>query len=149
MMNYVREELLRQRAALAALMAGGIEEEAVERTTEVLAAEAETQLPGAMEPENAVLAGTVQRWRRVASGLYRKSAYAAENPVTQADRKDLLSGGWERDSGVGSFHEADSQTHMTSAMSPAVVPGVTVDAREVSRVIQRDARRYDGGFSIY
>ena len=29
------------------------------------------------------------------------------------------------------------------------VSEMTVDARELSRSIQRDARRYDGGFSIY
>lgn len=186
-MDYVQEELLRQRAVLAALLGGGPERdqrEQEERTLPEQEPGPETvraggnpweaipveragrrdsapkgRGPGTAEPaagerrraaglaeETAEPAGAARRaWAETARGGDREAPAAGEtqrrgsgetadwDPLEAAGAEDLAAAGavWRRDvrSGGGG--------------------GVLAEARALSRAVERDARRYDGGFFIY
>lgn len=143
-MDYIREELLRQQAALTALLLGKAAEEepmgdgetaggewtvetAVRKSPAAAAAELETEnarRPGAAGTEEAILlAGTLGRGgdapaREMGGGL---------------DMDRLAEPGGER---------------MVTEVLWADTGGMS-DAKALSRTFQRDARRYDGGFRLY
>lgn len=127
-MDYVREELLRQRRALEALLlTGATDEEASvaeeidpvqEHAAEMLAARAGE---GRFAERNVLLHGARRSLHGAAPTLWSAGAF----PETEA-----ISALPERGGSLG----------------PA---RMQVQVREVSRAVERDARRYDGGFTMY
>ena len=126
-MDYVREELLRQRWALEALLLTGAADEAPEaeetdpvqeRAAEMLAAKAgEDRFPERSAPLRSV----------------RRSLRGAEPTPWSA----------------GAFPETETISAVPEwggSLGPA---RMQVQVREVSRAVERDARRYDGGFTMY
>ena len=198
-MDYIREELLRQRAVLARLLLGWTAEEA-EQEEEKLAEQAEDlrsddgqmagletflasralasgerlshgrralrtaeeerwevydalseNLPEAAlrrklgESEEAYAVRRPEETDRVSRTLYRLGGsetsgrrYAVPGEVRARQARGSLETGAERFA-PGDVMDVDVRSAV----------GETVDARELSRVIQRDARRYDGGFTLY
>ena len=143
-MDYIQEELLRQRKILSVLMTGGQWEQAEE--------------PGRGEEEQPLgqQAADSQEERR------RSTRESAEALLRRHSRSESFGNlpGEIRMSGVRSDGETVQRgPGMLVTEGPAVEPRIalydrtvaegTAGARELSRSIQRDARRYDGGFSIY
>lgn len=143
-MDYIREELLRQQAALAALLLGkAAEEETVgdesainaewpaETVTRKRAATADEEL----ETENA---------RRPDTGAARmeESILLAGTPCWSGDVR-RTGGGLNADGLV----EHGGERTVTEVLWTDT--GGMSDAKALSRTFQRDARRYDGGFRLY
>ena len=130
-MDYIREEFLRQRRALERLMTGGaktVEAEGAEETAPAYGMYVKGERPDAVE-NRAVSAAEAGRAvvRRVAAG---KSGALRRIGVPAAAA-----------AGAAGLAAVESVS--------AVMRTEKTDARAVSRAIQRDARRYDGGFSLY
>lgn len=141
-MDYIREELLRQRSAWAALLRSGQRDEAEPLTergeTEIKARELAMEngrsyglRAAEMEMAAAAQRGTRQT-RRTNTAKRRREAAAAET----------VAAGW---SSAVDGNESDR------AVMPLLRPERRQEqgAKELSRVIQRDSRRYDGGFALY
>jgi len=126
-MDYVKEELLRQKRALEALMLGAAEEE---REGE--------EAPPPTEESSADTAAELLHPRLAAEGSRRTARPAATGAAGRSLRRDA-----ER------FAQGAAAERRYSAESALSAVAVQSDARRLSRTIQRDARRYDGGFTIY
>lgn len=180
-MDYIREELLRQQRALAALMTGGegLEEDAARREAPVLGGETGGAEAGEDAPFPWNERGTPFAARghdTTASGGETEDAWAAEAaadadgkanmPGEKEELKSLVSrpagrgmrtaegGGsagalWSAAGGraVGDIGITSAEAGLLWAEDPPA--GGAADARALSRAFQRDARRYDGGFSLY
>lgn len=199
-MDYIREELLRQRAVLARLLLGRTAEEA-EREEERAAGQAEdiwsddTQLEGLEEflASRALAAGErsgrgrrllqtgeEERWEvynalseDLSEAALRRElgeserAYAARRPgetdmvsstayrLRETDRRAgrrYAVPGTARARRTGGISESGEALFVPGNVMDMDIRSAieeTADARELSRVIQRDARRYDGGFTLY
>ena len=125
-MDYVREELLRQSRALEALMrTGAAEDEPAERE--------ETERRS-LRRENGKGEGTLPPLQ------------ASEVP--DRSRKN---GVWEVPEGKNSALWAEAAGEMGGSVweERRFVSFGRESVREVSRAIERDVRRYDGGFTMY
>ena len=118
-MDYIEQQLLRQRRALAVLMSGS--RPAAESKP------AAEELPLAQERTTQDTAAAPVRLRQRSAGGEAVSALRANAAVYGPETAQR---------GVTGFAAAAAQTD-------------GADVQAVSRVIQRDARRYDGGFSLY
>ena len=147
-MDYMGELLRRQRDALTALLLGGGTAE--KRDSEVgTGAEPERMAAvRTMETEEGLARSAGAEGTVSAAGKYRVQERETGTAVPGQTRRALLprdaAGAWGTAwSPDGSFTDGDSR--WMAGGSAVGESGV----REVSRAIQRDARRYDGGFSIY
>jgi len=144
--DYIQEMLLRQKEMLSVLMLGG--KNSGEDDAEILVEASEKRMdsgertvktaPGKVyqNPQHDSLkrAGETGQMKQVMSG-YANRYLAAENEkqiqMAASVAANAAGRGWNAVLEAG---EAQSQSANT---------------KEMSRAIQRDARRYDGGFSIY
>lgn len=186
-MDYIREELLRQRAVLARLLLG--------RSSEDTEREEERMVETGEDVEDVTLQAADREFFRGSRALavgerFRRSGKMAQManeeywevsgalleelpeklPLrkSEEDRKWLgarLHNGADMVSGVRYVLSGrDAVRHrQEKAEMKGIHPGLdvlveergvsagdeTADARELSRVFQRDARRYDGGFTLY
>ena len=129
-MDYIHEEFLRQRRALERLMVGG-----AEKTETETAAEETTRVYGAYD--GGETAAFVKNGAPAAA-----AAGGAAVGRAAADSHTVRRGGMSAAAG-----SMDGMTVLERVS--AAVQAEKTDARAVSRAIQRDARRYDGGFSLY
>lgn len=129
-MDYVREELLRQKRALEALLGGGAEEEHEEQRE----AQAEP-LPESRET-------AVDRLRSVPAGETADRVPPVRRGAVRSDRS-------ARTQSVRPAEESVWGSAGFGAFAGGAGERVRTDARLLSRTIQRDARRYDGGFTVY
>ena len=142
------ELLRRQRAALTALLLGG--ETAGKQTADVgTVAEAEyVGTDRAVETEEGLTRSAGTEETAPAAGRYRAQERQTGTVAPGRSRRELVTRDavgergtvWPPDSGFTGWGGT-----WLSGGSAVGETGV----REVSRAIQRDARRYDGGFSIY
>lgn len=130
--DYIQEELLRQKRALEALMIGG-----VRQTEETAESTERNRLHSVQEPEG-MLRGRMTAVRSAAGGK-RRGLRIGTSEAAESGRvwrgsaaQEAVAGGADRD---------------VRWMSRSQI--AQVDVQEISRTIQRDARRYDGGFSLY
>jgi len=187
-MDYIREELLRQRAVLARLLLGqSAEDEERQRK--------ETSETADAAEEYFVQPGDVERFwasRRLADGerfhpawetvrTAEAEAWAAYSDLggelPEMELRREMGRAWTEGRVARSIDSAEGAVvyrrplqgdstfrrgSAAAARSDEVVPeehvvtetiwadaGETGSARELSRVFQRDARRYDGGFTLY
>lgn len=144
-MDYIQEELLRQRRILSVLMTGSQrkeaeatenrEDESLSAVQHVAERTEQSRTAWEAEPEPAqFLQGWTEHGEPRFSGI-RTAGF-------RRGREE----GW-RGREILNTEELVSSIRM--APYRRAVSEMTVDARELSRSIQRDARRYDGGFSIY
>lgn len=129
-MDYIREELLRQNRILTRLMVGEDsqnERDAPEQDRRVFSAEKET--------------AARTRWSGAAVEALTAAGIAVAE--TGGDKSRRMQRKTESDSG-----ETERNSFYAVWKDPKE-RGETTNIREMSRSIQRDARRYDGGFSIY
>ena len=127
-MDYVREELLRQRRVLEALLSGTVPEQEKEENTDV-----ERSASAPQTEWERTAAGTVPEKNTERRGSHRMS------------RAEV-----EREGRMGGMAEGAEWFRVQNLPNGAVSAGTEqADVRVVSRAVQRDARRYDGGFSIY
>ena len=142
-MDYIREELLRQKTILSVLMGGGQPKEQEEPGTTgdgllsggQTGAGAREQIPTARETEPL-------------RPLHGRSGSAV---IPSAERIGAaVFGGREavRRRQVFSAEE-EPAAPVYAVRYERTAPEADAGAKEFSRSIQRDARRYDGGFSIY
>ena len=122
-MDYIQEELLRQQRALEGLMTGGV------RQTERAAERAETERLPAVRGAEELLHGRETAVQHVAGGK----------------RHGLRAGA----SGAGGNGSVQSGGAVREVRFMGRSQTVQTDVQAISRTIQRDARRYDGGFSLY
>ena len=141
-MNYIREELLRQQTLWAALAGIGEEPAEEERT--------EGPLPG-------------QGWERHRENSRNSSLTGAEEEVwvdydSQSVEREPFAGSALPRSEAATVWDVKGrhrETELTEAGGQQIFAGGTaaerfsMDVKRISRSIQRDARRYDGGFSMY
>ena len=119
-MDYIQEELLRQKKLLTALMVGEVRFSS-EETPEETTARRDEMLTSQNAPERDLR-------------VMRRSAH---------------------EGAAGSRRTIDRETEIETDGSGRVLRlaerdrSARADAQAVSRMIQRDARRYDGGFSLY
>ncbi|MDO4314837.1 MAG: hypothetical protein Q4C45_03605 [Oscillospiraceae bacterium] len=181
-MDYIREELLRQQRALAALMTGGEDAET-----------AEDGWPAASDAESAGAktdTGAAAAWSGRGKGTSPAAPeYAGAEPGGEAGRvpaedaaaeetdgtegpgepgvfgrrsgenSGLLAGGAGRAGtpwgAAGGKAAGDAGLLLSETAAPWETAGFPADAggaagaRALSLAFQRDARRYDGGFSLY
>ena len=143
-MDYIREELLRQSKLLSVLMTGRQQEQTEElqhredRTTHGQPAADlwEERNRSARKNTGAVLH---RRSRPESSGGL---AAGIRMHGTRSDREAVRRG-------AETLMMEELAAPARVALYERTVLEETVGARELSRSIQRDARRYDGGFSIY
>lgn len=148
-MDYIREELLRQGMALAALMVGGQPQEAHQEADSTTV----RQEPDIVGLASALTEGTAEGTVPVES--------LAESPLRTRSQLNGKTGAAQRSRGtVPSGAARDSGRFLPPAAGEEGAAGVpvfrivsgygeTADIQAMSRAIQRDARRYDGGFSIF
>ena len=142
-MNYIREELLRQRTILSVLMGGGQPNEPKEpepnRDGTLSGGQADA---GAGEQTRTVQETETIRTLRGQSGRSEIPAAERMGTAVPAGRETA----WRRQ--VFSAEE-EMAVPVRAARYERTVMEADTGAKELSRSIQRDARRYDGGFSIY
>jgi hypothetical protein len=192
-LDYIQEELTRQRQALAALMLGGSQETretsnrastsesaGIEETLAAILAAAATgdltdgtalldggaiatlaaqrvqeKLAGSAEPsETAALQSSAETMTDRAAATEERTAAAAMRNTAAERRETIRAGAVSRRQTGTAAPRANVQTagnEDVAAVWAAAGGGSRsgTDVREVSRAVQRDARRYDGGFSIY
>lgn len=138
-MNYIQEELLRQRNALAALMSGTTAEEAEER---------ERSGPDRAEWKGGGTAATDKDAEGAMgrAGETGVEAVAVSGKAAGRQAGDLRSGAPQRSGGWTALQRTEP---WRTGSGVAMPERMAMDLRAVSRGIQRDARRYDGGFSTY
>ena len=155
-MNYIREELLRQREILAALMSGEDrgQQEDDQQTDDLM----EDQREGLRGGERAELRST-RPGQKDRAGI--QSADKVWTPETAGlesdwtDRTQAVAETWtaSEDARVPMEEERFMASQPASIMGRTLFAGegtaTPLNVRSVSRGIQRDARRYDGGFSMY
>ena len=131
-MDYIQEELLRQKRALEALMTGSVRQ--MEETAESAEAERLREVQGAEE----VLRGRMAAAWEMAGGE-RRGLRAGKTGTVETGRgrnggavQEIMAG--------GAVREVRYVNRGRTAQA---------DVQAISRTIQRDARRYDGGFSLY
>ena len=128
-MDYVREELLRQKRVLEGLMGGkGSESEAAEQE--------ESGLPDSGGEE---LSKAVSRVRKRVSERNRERGWKYEDEVSEP----FAAGSAEGDD------LTEEMVARVAARGFGFEKQPVAEVRELSRAVQRDARRYDGGFSMY
>lgn len=138
-MDYIREVLLRQQSILRALLLGSPsqvqQEESARRAEELPETLAEqNQLPGE-ELEMAL--------------GQKRQVYRLLQPSAQAGHtQDFYSGEYAPEPGTPANHTEVLQRSVTEVLWPEDKGG-TSDPQALSRAFERDARRYDGGFSLY
>ena len=142
-MDYIREELLRQRTILSVLMGGGQskEQEEPETTGDGMLSGGQT---GA-DARGQILAAWETETLRPLHGRSGSTAIPAAERVGVAvfgDREAV------RRRQVFSAEE-EPAAPVYAVRYERTAPEADTGAKEFSRSIQRDARRYDGGFSIY
>lgn len=164
-MDYVREELARQRLALALLMMGG-------------QSEPSAQEDGTGGQEDLLRTKADARWERTessADGAARWDLSETERTVSAELLYDLeaaavrsaeRTGGAESGAGRTGMASTGEPAERSAGREPAMAEGGAVRERavteilwtdaggtsvpgELSRTFQRDARRYDGGFTLY
>ena len=161
-MDYVQEELLRQQMLLSFLLGAGhgTEEPAesgpdrspdAERTwpAESSGTEASAERTDEIRQEAAAPQIRISRSSRKETGPQTDPARTSEALLPETQTAVRLRTA-ESDSRSGSAHFG-LQDSADWIWAPAVgrTAGGSAAPLEVSRAIQRDARRYDGGFSIY
>ena len=160
-MDYAREELLRQGRILTALLLRerpARQEEAASSSERGEAAPGEfsRQASPAVDPLGTIpangvppvgqtTAATIDGEAGAGTGGRTVSRTAAGDPVLSVSRRARRS---RPLSGRRTTVEGETVTEWLFPGSSAASAGGT-DARAVSRAVQRDARRYDGGFTIY
>lgn len=163
-MDYVQEELLRQQVLLSVLMngvSGGDREEApseAERTAAVETALGKTFVGTELWRESSQGDGpeTEALRVRVSDGetdpvenrtAGRRMTGAAAGRMGSLSRRETGSGSarWADSGPAGGAGTGKNRWVSVSRRSA----GESADPQAVSRAIQRDARRYDGGFTIY
>ena len=165
-MDYIREELLRQQAALTRLLLGSGREREDEEwendpTREEVLSEEEkvflnsrklAALETARTGRHLVAAEESSFWRE----LPEETAEAAVRRETEREwagelpaRSGGASSAYRRRYGMEPGETAGEAlvSVVTEGMSASAAEAVR--ARELSRVFQRDARRYDGGFTLF
>lgn len=155
-MDYIQEELLRQKKVLAVLMSGGTtgterKEERSERTDVASSREkSEKQSFYSISAEGDAEELRMELAEELA-GRIERSIPRDPNPVFAGGRsvpdlrRDAASG-----RALSRIYSIDTGRNPGYVVSlERTITGGTTDVRTVSRSIQRDARRYDGGFSIY
>ena len=168
-MEYIREMLLRQRTALGRLMLGGGSAEEPETAAASPAttasgtggweirgnsfagagADRQTGPTSAGETLRLVLARKRAEWQYTAAfgpagtGETADSA-GRRNPMTEDG--GLSDGGGATMPGGG---EAEETFYFLPGRRDSGAAGMMESARALSRTVQRDARRYDGGFPLY
>lgn len=144
-MDYIQEMLLRQKRALAVLMLG---ETAVAGAKE----DGETAVAGAKENEETALEAAAVKERQMEQETAQRSLAGAEQTARMG------SGGARQERGtpvetkgrtMGKLLPYGSADAWDKGLAGETSAGQTANVKAMSRVIQRDARRYDGGFSIY
>ena len=144
-MDYIQEELLRQRRILSVLMTGSQrkeaeatenrEDESLSAVQHVAERTEQSRTAWEAEPEPAqFLQGWTEHGEPRFSGI-RTAGF-------RRGREE----GWR---GKEALITEELATPVRMVPYERAVPETSADAREISRSIQRDARRYDGGFSIY
>ena len=164
-MDYVREELARQRLALALLMMGGqaepsAQEDGTARQADLLRTEADPRWERTGSGADGAARWDLSETGRTVSAelLYDLEAAA----VRSAER----TGGAESGAGRTGMASTGEPAERSAGREPAMAEGGAVRERavteilwtdaggtsvpgELSRTFQRDARRYDGGFTLY
>ncbi|MBQ7777759.1 MAG: hypothetical protein IJ396_02520 [Oscillibacter sp.] len=142
-MDYIREELLRQRNAWAALLRSGQRTEAETSETRSGIAESglaepaaeSSQAHGRYEAEKVLLAAQRRLWpARQTRAARGRGGDAAE---------DMAAAGWAGGA------ELAGMTARPGLQGLRPESGREQGAKELSRLIERDSRRYDGGFALY
>lgn len=152
-MDYIREELLRQQSALRLLMRGSEEPAGISDTEPDSPVKEKTIWTGGYTPAGKGLSAA-----RLASRSGMRGGIDGEVPGTvQAE-----TGGSARSGGnaIGAEPFSAGQSFLPETAWTVGNPGehtvteliwadggASWDPREISRVFQRDARRYDGAFS--
>jgi len=128
-MDYVREELLRQRMALERLMTGGAEREPVPESQE----DATRALTADEERAEAIRRVSRKGERRDTARRSRRAEHGQSNLPRSESRGAA---------------EAEPLARWGERRAASASESIRIGARQVSRAIERDARRYDGGFTI-
>ena len=148
-MDYIREELLRQRAALIRLLLGsGRNREEEEREKDP----AREEIPSAEEEyfrnsrtlaalENVRVGRTAPAMRYRERNGERVGEASARVPETMPV--------YRRSYGITTGETAVEELVSVVTEDMAAAAAEEVRAKELSRIFQRDARRYDGGFTLF
>ena len=161
-MDYIQEELARQQLALAALLRGPAvwekreAEVAPDLQSQTLIKRGQTSavsnrerfLEGRTikeaEPMSVIQTGDAEKTvLRSEKGSLFHAAERGEGRRALPVRHQPESGGW---AWGGLVPEA---VNTVWEMEPEAAPRMAANVRAVSRAVQRDARRYDGGFTLY
>ena len=143
-MNYAEQELLRQQKALAVLLLGRTAEnagqaETIEREAGWSAAfpeeTPETAVFKTEESGGAAVLPTGGAGNRRSYSQIRRETVPVVPGAASRQRSGVTAQGGQAERTVTEFFRADVRE--------------TPDAETLSRTFQRDARRYDGGFTLY
>lgn len=134
-MDYIREELLRQQVALAALLLGKAAEEETVRDEETAGGEWPTEVSTRKSPAAA------------AAELETENVRGPEAGAAGTEASSWPARGTGGGLGTDSLAERGGERMVTEVLWADT--GGMSDAKALSRTFQRDARRYDGGFRLY
>ena len=170
-MDYIYQELLRQRAALARLLLGGGKEREEQRVSAGAAERPADRLEESGAWENARYGLLQAAWPAGGGAVFTEEltgggAFGAslEDGGEAAFGTDRVPAGEEpaaqqggRRSGERTaasarrwpLSDADGGERTERALWLRLETGERSEEKALSRMVQRDARRYDGGFSLY
>lgn len=142
-MDYIREELLRQRNAWAALLRSGQRSEG-----EDFAEQSGAAVNGLAKSAEESGRANGQRGSKDILRTARRRLWPARQEHTARRRdggvsEEMTAAGW-----AGGAEPADV-TVRPGLQNLRPETAREQGAKELSRVIQRDSRRYDGGFALY
>ena len=157
-MDYLWELRRRQQAALNRLLTGGPSEEETTAEEEVLRCAAERAEKAPAGREKGISRPTAEQGKLIGqaeSGEALSSAKRKTWDKAEADGRPL--------DGLTAQTEEFQQARQSDAFwrsetfSAGTLPGVlmaegsgaAMEVEDISRVVQRDARRYDGGFTMF
>ena len=143
-MDYIREELLRQQAALASLLLGKAAEEEPVGDEETAGGEWSAGVTARKSPAAAAAELEMENARRPGAAGTEEAILLVGTLGRGGDAPARETGG-----GLGTDSLAESGgERMVTEVLWADTGGMS-DAKALSRTFQRDARRYDGGFRLY
>ena len=157
-MDYIRETWTRQRAALEELMLGGgmIAERQEEESSTVSRRAAEAEMAAVrraasmLEQVAADMAARYAMVEREESVRLLAEAFAgAEEAAKKSTVKELAAQVPRGSQQVAESGFPTAEIVAAGEWMPWETRETAWEPRRISRVIQRDARRYDGGFALY
>ena len=157
-MDYLRELRRRQQAALNRLLTGGPSEEETAAEEEVLRRAAERAEKAPAGREKGISRPTAEQGKLIGQAESGEALSSAKRKAwNKAEADDRLQDGLTAQAEEFQHARRADALWRSETFSAGTLPGLLMaegsgaatEVEDISRAVQRDARRYDGGFTMF